>query len=103
LHLSQTHFVNLAITRIFIKKIRVMNTKLTLSVEKDIIEKAKSYAKATGKSLSELIENYLENITKDRKTRPITNKLNKIVGSVKLPKNFNEKKEIRSYLEKKHL
>ena len=32
-----------------------MTTKLTLTVEKTIIEKAKSYAKETGRSLSELI------------------------------------------------
>ncbi|WP_325261248.1 DUF6364 family protein, partial [Flavobacterium sp.] len=29
-----------------------MNTKLTLSLDKEVIEKAKSYAKQTGRSLS---------------------------------------------------
>lgn len=36
-----------------------MNIKLTLSVEEEIIVKAKAYAKANGKSLSQLVENYL--------------------------------------------
>lgn len=36
-----------------------MNTKLTLSIEKEIIIKAKVFAKDNGKSLSQLIENYL--------------------------------------------
>ncbi len=36
-----------------------MNTKLTLSLEKEIIEQAKQFAKEHGKSLSQLIENYL--------------------------------------------
>ena len=81
-----------------------MTTKLTLTVEKTVIEKAKSYAKKTGRSLSELIEKYLENITNDERTEnELSPKLKKIVGAVKLPKNFDEEKEMRSYLEKKHL
>lgn len=81
-----------------------MTTKLTLTVEKTVIEKAKSYAKQTGRSLSELIEKYLESIISDeKKDVDISPKLKKIVGSVKLPKNFDEDKELRSYFEKKHL
>lgn len=81
-----------------------MTTKLTLTVEKTVIEKAKSYAKKTGRSLSDLIEKYLESITSDEKNdEDISPKLRKIVGAVKLPKNFDEEKELRSYLEKKHL
>jgi hypothetical protein len=80
-----------------------MNTKLTLTVEKNVIDRAKTYAKQTGKSLSELIENYLETITQERGNEKISPKLKKIVGAVKLPKNFDEDKELRAYLEKKHL
>jgi formiminotetrahydrofolate cyclodeaminase len=80
-----------------------MTTKLTLTVEKSIIERAKSYAKNTGRSLSELIENYLEIITEESGEENVSRKLTKIVGAVKLPKNFNEEKELRAYLEKKHL
>ena len=69
-----------------------MNTKLTLTVEKSIIEKAKSYAKHTGRSLSELIENYLETITQVETQQEMSPNLKKIVGAVKLPKNFDEKK-----------
>lgn len=79
-----------------------MTTKLTLTVEKDIIERAKVYAKNTGRSLSELIESYLDSITQNTVSEP-SPKLKKIVGSVNLPENFDEKKELRSYLEKKHL
>ena len=80
-----------------------MTTKLTLTVEKDIIERAKAYAKNTGRSLSELIENYLDSITQDAVGEEVSPKLKKIVGAAKLPKNFDEEKELRSYLEKKHL
>lgn len=81
-----------------------MTTKLTLTVEKIIIEKAKSYAKHTGRSLSELVENYLESLTNiEENDNQISPKLKKIVGAVKLPKNFDEEKELRTYFEKKHL
>lgn len=91
-------------TRIFIRNTRAMTTKLTLSIEKTVIEKAKSYAKQTGRSLSDLIEKYLESITGEEKNdNRLSPKLKKIVGAVKLPENFDEEKELRSYLEKKHL
>jgi formiminotetrahydrofolate cyclodeaminase len=80
-----------------------MKTKLTLTCEKSIIKRAKLYAKNTGRSLSEIIEHYLDTITQDNGTETISPTLKKIVGAVKLPKNIDEEKEFRSYLEKKHL
>ena len=79
-----------------------MTTKLTLTVEKSTIEKAKSYAKHTGRSLSELVEKYLETITLEDKPI-ISSKLKGIVGAVKLPENFDEELELRRYFENKHL
>jgi hypothetical protein len=81
-----------------------MTTKLTLTVEKDIIEKAKIYAQKTGRSLSELIESHLDTLVHEKKDMSkISPRLRKIVGSVKLPKGFDEKKELRKALEKKYL
>jgi len=80
-----------------------MTTKLTLTLEKTIIERAKSYAKKTGRSLSELIESYLENITEENYNSELSPKLKKLIGSVKLPKDFDEEKELRAAMEKKHL
>lgn len=81
-----------------------MSTKLTLTVEKDIIERAKIYAKKTGRSLSELIESYLSNIIKENSSeQEISPKLKNIVGAVNLPNDFDEDLELRSYYEKKHL
>ena len=37
---------------------RTMNTKLTLTLEKEIIEEAKKYASKKGRSLSEMVGNY---------------------------------------------
>lgn len=82
-----------------------MTTKLTLTVEESVIKKAKSYAKQTGRSLSELIETYLETLTEEHlsETLQISSKLKKLAGSVKLPADFDEKKELADYFERKHL
>jgi predicted transcriptional regulator len=81
-----------------------MTTKLTLTVEESVIKKAKSYAKNTGRSLSELIENYLDTLTDEQKdTHQISPKLKKLAGSVKLPRDFDEKSALSAYFENKHL
>ena len=80
-----------------------MTTKLTLTVEKEVIERAKSYAKGTGRSLSEIIESYLDQLTQEKEKETLSPKLKKIVGAVKLPDDFDEERELRTYFEKKHL
>ena len=82
-----------------------MNTKLTLSIEDTLIKKAKLYARREGRSLSDIIENYLKVIIKEDKTlsnksTPITNSLK---GSFNLPKDFDYKKEISEILTDKYL
>lgn len=80
-----------------------MTTKLTLTVKKAVIAEAKFYAKNTGRSLSELIENYLSTLTIEGGNNQISPKLKKLVGVVSLPDNFDQEVELRSALEKKHL
>lgn len=96
--------VFLLVIRIFVKMIRiVMATKLTLTVEKNIIEGAKLYAKSTGRSLSDLVEKYLLTLIKEETEERLSPKLSKIVGVVALPENFDEKKELEMYYANKHL
>lgn len=81
-----------------------MNTKLTLTIEESVIKSAKSYAKHTGRSLLELIENYLNTLTEEHwDTRQISPKLRKLAGSVTLPHDFDEKSALKAYFESKHL
>jgi formiminotetrahydrofolate cyclodeaminase len=80
-----------------------MKTQFTISINKAILERAKVYAKDTRRSLSEIIENYLDNITQETSPTELSPKLKSIVGVVKLPKDFDEKKELRFILEKKHI
>ena len=81
-----------------------MTTKLTLTVEENTIKKAKLYARNTGRSLSELIENYLETLTDEGKDNEgLSAKLKSITGVVQLPKDFDEKIALKTYFENKHL
>ena len=48
-----------------------MNTKLTLTIDRSVIEKAKKYASEKGRSLSYIIENYLKIITRDEQKRDV--------------------------------
>jgi hypothetical protein len=38
-------------------------TKLTLTIDKDVIEKAKAYAQGKNKSVSRIVEEYLSNVS----------------------------------------
>jgi len=82
-----------------------MNTKLTLTIEQEIIKRAKDYAKEKNRSLSDIIENYLKILTKEEKKQK-DKKLNPVVkslkGSFKMPKNMDYKKELRNRLEEKY-
>lgn len=72
-----------------------MNTKLTLMVNRDVITKAKIYAKSKGRSLSDIIENYLMAITKETKNPKeieLTPLVKSLKESFKMPDNFDYKK-----------
>ncbi|MGF1585732.1 MAG: DUF6364 family protein [Bacteroidales bacterium] len=82
-----------------------MNTKLTLTIEKTVIEKAKKYAKEKDNSLSDIVENYLKAITRDQDISDIeiTPLIKSLKGSFKAPKNFDYKKELSKGLTEKYL
>lgn len=85
-----------------------MDTKLTLKLDKNVIEKAKIYAAEHKHSLSFMVENYLKAVTSMQKTE--TNDEIKIsdfvksiaIEGVSLPEDFNCKKEIQEILIKKY-
>jgi hypothetical protein len=82
-----------------------MNTKLTLTIEQTIIEKAKKYASEKGRSLSDIIENYLKVITKEDNNDSVdlTPIVKSLKGSFQPPKNINYKKELTKILSEKYL
>jgi hypothetical protein len=82
-----------------------MNTKLTLTIEQAIIEKAKKYANSKGRSLSDIVENYLKAITKEdyKESIELTPIVRSLKGSFKAPKNIDYKKELSKSLTEKYL
>lgn len=83
-----------------------MDTKLTLTIEKNVIDKAKDYARKKGRSLSDLIENYLKLIISSKEkenAEEITPLVKSMMGSFKVPKDFEYKKALAEELNNKYL
>ncbi len=82
-----------------------MNTKLTLSIEKEVIRIAKAYAKEKGQSLSEIVENYFKFVTLQRvatEERGLSPRVRKLRGILKVDKDFDYKKTLTEELSKKY-
>lgn len=81
-----------------------MNTKLTLSLEKEVIEQAKIYAKGTGRSLSEMVESYFKNLTSKNELdyKHVDPKIRNLIGIVKLPADFDMEKAKEEYHKEKY-
>lgn len=82
-----------------------MSQKLTLTIEGKTIESAKKYAQKRGVSLSALIEEYLKMMVRHEKKpdKPeLSDKVKRLLGSVKLPKNFEYKTELKKSLSRKY-
>lgn len=85
-----------------------MDAKLTLKLDKDVIEKAKIYAAEHKHSLSLLIENYLKTITKiEDKANVEEFEISSFVksftiGNGSVPKDFDYKKARKEHLTEKY-
>jgi len=82
-----------------------MNTKLTLTIEKEVIEIAKEYAKEKGQSLSEMVENYFKLVTVNRRKieeKRLSPKVRKLRGIIKIDRNIDYKQTLTEELSKKY-
>ena len=79
-----------------------MNTKLTLNIDDHIIEEAKLYAKDNSVSLSKLIENYLQSLTKSKSSKLKVSPLVESLTGVISPERNDYKKEYSDFLAKKY-
>ena len=84
-----------------------MAVKLTLTIEKSVIEEAKEYAKSQGRSLSSLVEAYLKSVSRpleldvEIKLSPIVESL---YGAVDMSgRNLDYKELLKEEIFKKHL
>ena len=82
-----------------------MSKKLTLSIDETTIEKAKRYAKKKKKSLSKLVQEYLQYVAErenDNLELELTPTVKKLLGSVKIKEESIEDARFK-YLKEKYL
>jgi hypothetical protein len=86
-----------------------MNTKLTLSLEKEVIEQAKIYAKGSGRSLSEMVESYFRSLVEKPNKKNNKNEyddihpnVKKLIGRITLPEGFDMKKAKQEHYKEKY-
>lgn len=84
-----------------------MNTKLTLSIEESLIDRAKSYAASRKTSLSRLVEEYIKSLTESNPTEiislsPITRDLATMIKPKGKMKNIDTKSILAESLLEKH-
>jgi hypothetical protein len=82
-----------------------MDTKLTLKLNQEIIEKAKVYASQKQVSLSRIIENYLNSLTNETKSDnliEISPFVKSLSNGTKIPTNLDYKKEYAEHLINKY-
>ena len=81
------------------RKAESIRPKLTLSIDSAIVEKAKKYAEYKGKSLSYLVEEFFQELVKEREAsyNYAVSELDEIRSLVKgkIPKGLNYKEEIK--------
>ena len=84
-----------------------MDTKLTLKLDKQVIDKAKAYASSHKRSLSGIIEAYLKTLIERKKTQPdddieISPFVKSLRTGVKFPANIDYKEAYGNYLAEKY-
>jgi len=81
-----------------------MEAKLTLTINENVIERAKNYAHSNKISLSKLIESYLEKITyqEENDKTQITPLVQSLIGVINLSDDFDYKKDYQSHLREKY-
>ncbi len=79
-----------------------METKLTLKLDKKIIEQAKLFAKSKNLSLSKIVEHYLTYLLKNKIKDDYSMLVNELSGIITLPNNYNIKDDYIDHLLEKN-
>ena len=79
-----------------------MTRKLTLSINEKTIEKAKRISRKRGKSISKIIEEYLDSINEKELQESAVDKTKKILRGKILDKNIDWKKIKEEHISKKY-
>jgi hypothetical protein len=80
-----------------------MTTKLTLTIEQRVIKTAKKYAQQKGRSLSDLVENYLRILsTGENQKNEVSSRVKRLAESIQLPDDFDYKQSLGDTIAKKY-
>lgn len=83
-----------------------MTTKLTLNMEKSILDEAKKFALVNNLNLNKLVESFFTNLIDEKKNFkkdiPISDFVKSISLKVDLPVDFNYKDEIAQLIDEKY-
>jgi hypothetical protein len=80
-----------------------MDTKLTLRLDKDVIDGVKEYARIRNISLSKMVEKYFKSlIEKRRSKRSYSPLVNELSGVINLDENFDFEEDYTRYLVEKY-
>lgn len=80
-----------------------MDTKLTIRLDSNVIENAKSYARSHNISLSRMIESYLSSVTQQNSNKlDITTLVESLSGVAQCDDDKNIKQEYSDYLADKY-
>lgn len=84
-----------------------MDAKLTLKLDKNVIERSKKYAASHNRSLSRMIESYLKSLTEKQESQSdddieISPFVKSLRTGVKVPADYDYKKEYGNYLAEKY-
>jgi hypothetical protein len=80
-----------------------MDSKLTVRLDSNVIERAKSYARIHNISISRMIESYLDSVTQiNSKDIEITPLVKSLSGVIKIDAGYKFKKDYSDYLSEKY-
>jgi hypothetical protein len=81
-----------------------MDTKLTLKLDQEVIEKAKLYASERNMSLSRIVEFYLKSLTSESETSgpEISEFVRSMASGIKIPQDYDYKSEYTHHVIRKH-
>lgn len=80
-----------------------MDTKLTLKLDKEVIERAKRYAAEHQISLSRVVEQYLDYLTAQNAPQgDVTPLVQSLSGIIQLDADYDHRADYANYLEKKY-
>jgi len=106
---NEKHLRRTGSFHIFVRiNLLAMDTKLTLKLDKAVIERAKEYALSNNRSLSRIIESYLQSLT--IKGDSINNKtdieispfVRSMSSGIQIPADLDYKNDYSNYLTEKH-